>query len=124
MVEFNQKDQRAKSKDQGLKRNNFLKIIGCIAFLILINILAQHFYTRFDFTKEKRFTLTQKTKDVLNQTKKDVIITEEPALSYKMTGGVIDLLFFVGDKYPDTVIKLYHQYIGKFAMMPFWSMGY
>jgi len=59
-----------------------------------------------------------------NSNPKDVIITAEPSLTYKMTGGVIDLVFFVGDKYPDTAIKLYHEYIGKFVMMPFWSMGY
>jgi len=59
-----------------------------------------------------------------NSNPKDVIISAEPGLTYKMTGGVIDLVFFVGDKYPETAIKLYHEYIGKFAMMPFWSMGY
>jgi len=59
-----------------------------------------------------------------NSHPKDVIITAEPSLTYKITGGVIDLVFFVGDKYPDTCIKLYHEYIGKFAIMPFWSMGY
>ena len=58
-----------------------------------------------------------------NSNAMDVIISG-PKLTYKMVGGVIDLVFFVGDKYPETVIKAYHNYIGNFTMMPFWSMGY
>jgi len=59
-----------------------------------------------------------------NSNAKDVVIHGNKTLSYKMTGGIIDLVFFVGDDYPDTAVKLYHEYVGKFVMMPFWSMGY
>ncbi|RZJ68817.1 MAG: gliding motility-associated ABC transporter substrate-binding protein GldG, partial [Flavobacterium sp.] len=90
-------ESKRKAESKKTKANNFLKIIGFVAFLILINIVAQHFYTRFDFTKEKRFTLTQKTKDVLNQTKKDVIITvfldgEMPAAFKRLRNATRDLL--------------------------------
>lgn len=59
-----------------------------------------------------------------NSNAMDVIVNNNPGLTYKMVGGVIDLVFFIGDNYPDTVIKAYHNYLGNFAMMPFWSMGY
>jgi len=59
-----------------------------------------------------------------NSNAMDVVISEGTQLTYKMIGGIIDLVFFVGDKNPDTVIKSYHNYLGNFTMMPFWSMGY
>ena len=59
-----------------------------------------------------------------NSNAMDVIIDYTPGLTYKMIGGVVDLVFFVGDDYPDTVIKTYHQWVGGFVMMPFWSLGY
>jgi len=59
-----------------------------------------------------------------NSNAMDVIVEKDPALTYKMVGGVIDLVFFIGDDYPETVLKAYHNYLGNFTMMPFWSMGY
>jgi alpha-glucosidase (family GH31 glycosyl hydrolase) len=53
----------------------------------------------------------------------DVIVEDNPALTYKMIGGVIDLIFFVGNE-PEPVLKAYHNYLGNFTMMPFWSMGF
>lgn len=44
-------------------------------------------------------------------------------LKFKIIGGIIDLKFFIGDKYPENVIKKYHAYINNFNMMPFWAFG-
>jgi len=59
-----------------------------------------------------------------NSNAMDIIIEETPSLTFKIVGGVIDLIVFVGDKYPDTSLKKYHEYVGKFAILPFWSMGF
>ena len=59
-----------------------------------------------------------------NSNAMDVIVDYTPGVTYKMIGGIVDLIFFVGDNYPDTVIKTYHQWVGGFVMMPFWSLGY
>jgi len=48
----------------------------------------------------------------------------DKSLKYMITGGELELKFFLGDKYPDTVIKMYHDYINKWTLMPFWSFGY
>lgn len=48
----------------------------------------------------------------------------DKSLKYMITGGELELKFFLGDEYPDTVIKMYHNYINKWTMMPFWSFGY
>lgn len=44
-------------------------------FLAILNIAAQYIYARFDFTKEKRFTLNQKTKSVLDKAPEEITIT-------------------------------------------------
>jgi len=59
-----------------------------------------------------------------NSNAMDVIIDQDLGLTYKMVGGIIDLVFFMGNDYPETVLKTYHNYLGNFTMMPFWSMGY
>jgi len=45
-------------------------------------------------------------------------------LKYSTTGEFLELKFFIGDEYPDTVIKMYHNYINGWAVQPFWSHGY
>jgi len=59
-----------------------------------------------------------------NSNAMDVVIDRSPSVTYKMVGGVIDLVFFVGKQYPEPVLQAYHTYLGKFTMMPFWSMGF
>ena len=50
----------------------------------------------------------------------------EETITYKLTGGVIDLKFFIGgdDKSPEEVVKMYHEYLGGYTMQPFWSFGF
>jgi alpha-glucosidase (family GH31 glycosyl hydrolase) len=45
-------------------------------------------------------------------------------LTYKISGGVLDFTFFIGDKNPETSIKMYHKYLGGYSMPPFWSLGF
>lgn len=45
-------------------------------------------------------------------------------LDFKVTGGIFDLKFFLGDEYPDTAIKKYHAYINSYTLIPFWSFGF
>ena len=48
-----------------------------------------------------------------------------PTVTYKITGGVIDLKFFISEsKSPEEVVKAYHNYIGGYTFQPFWSMGF
>jgi alpha-glucosidase (family GH31 glycosyl hydrolase) len=59
-----------------------------------------------------------------NSNAMDVVIDRSPSVTYKMVGGVIDLVFFIGKEYPEPILQAYHNYLGKFTMMPFWSMGF
>jgi len=51
---------------------------------------------------------------------------ELKTITYKITGGVIDLKFFLGGdkKSPEEVIKMYHSYLGGYALQAFWSLGF
>jgi alpha-glucosidase (family GH31 glycosyl hydrolase) len=49
---------------------------------------------------------------------------EKKTLKYMMTGEFVELKVFIGDEFPDTVIKMYHNYINGWAIQPFWSHGY
>jgi alpha-glucosidase (family GH31 glycosyl hydrolase) len=42
-------------------------------------------------------------------------------LTYKITGGILDFNFFLGDANPETVVMSYHQFLGKWTVHPFWS---
>lgn len=75
----------------------FVKVAVFVAALLLVNIISSHFYARYDFTKEKRYTLTKKTKDNLQQLKKGITITvfldgEIPAAFRRLQNATKDLL--------------------------------
>jgi gliding-associated putative ABC transporter substrate-binding component GldG len=53
-----------KNKSISTKINAFLGLAVLIAGLILINVLAENIYKRFDLTKEKRFTLSESTQEL------------------------------------------------------------
>jgi ABC-2 type transport system permease protein len=76
---------------------NWLSILLFVAVILCINLVANYFYARFDFTKEKRYTLTQKTKDNLQKTTKNITITvfldgEIPAAFQRLRNATEDLL--------------------------------
>lgn len=56
-----------------------------IGVVILLNILAQGFYTYFDLTEEKRYTLTQPTRELLNDL--DNVVTVEVLLEGDFPAG-------------------------------------
>ena len=50
---------------------------------------------------------------------------EGKTITYKITGGIIDLKFFIGKKkLPEYIIKEFHEYLGKYTLQPFWSFGF
>lgn len=74
-----------------------LNVINFIVLMIALNLLSQNFYTRFDFTKEKRYTLNQKTKETLKKTNQTISITvyldgELPSAFRRLNNATKDLL--------------------------------
>lgn len=53
-------------------------------------------------------------------------LTQSNTITYRITGGVLDLKFFIGAVRgsPEEAIRLYHVYIGGYFLQPFWSFGY
>lgn len=58
-----------------LKNNKWFNFLFLLIGLVALNVIAQYVYTRFDFTKEKRFTLTDKTKSLLQKNTKPITVT-------------------------------------------------
>jgi len=50
--------------------------------------------------------------------------SQAETLQFFLTGSLIELKFFFGYTYPEDVLKLYHNYINGWSLMPFWAHGY
>ena len=59
-----------------------------------------------------------------NSNAMEIQIRGDKTLKYQVTGGILDFHIFVGSKDPEAVIEKYHEYLGKWTIPPFWSMGY
>lgn len=67
-----------------------------------------------------------------------ILDIKKNTLEFKITGGIFDFNFFLGDekentseyneivyaKSPKSVLNKYHTYLGKFTLPPFWAMGF
>lgn len=78
-------------------KNKWLNAIIVIAALMILNIVGQYTFHRFDFTADKRFTLSEKTKSLLQKNEKPVIITvflagELPPAFKRLQAAVSDIL--------------------------------
>lgn len=60
---------------QQKKVSKWLGLLVLALAIVVVNIVAQYAYLRWDFTKEKRFTLTQKTKELLTSNDHEVVVT-------------------------------------------------
>ena len=50
------------------------KIIGFISILILVNVIGNYIYARFDLTQDKRYTVSQATKDLIEPIDSPLVI--------------------------------------------------
>lgn len=78
-------------------KNKWTNLIIVIAALIILNVVGQHAFHRFDFTADKRFTLSEKTKTLLQENEKPIIITvflagELPPAFKRLQAAVSDIL--------------------------------
>ncbi|KAL4490926.1 hypothetical protein ABPG72_008662 [Tetrahymena utriculariae] len=47
------------------------------------------------------------------------------SVTFKAIGGIAHFKLFLGDKNPETAIKMYHKYLGGgYIIPPFWSLGF
>jgi ABC-2 type transport system permease protein len=80
-----------------LSNRKLLRVLGFIVGIILLNVASSYFFTRFDFTKEKRFTLHPETKSVVKDISKQITITvyldgDLPASFKRLKNATADLL--------------------------------
>jgi len=78
-------------------KNKWISAALFIAALVVLNVIGQYAFKRFDFTADKRFTLSETTKSLLAKNDKPVIITvflngELPPAFKRLQGAVGDIL--------------------------------
>ncbi len=59
-----------------------------------------------------------------NSNAMEIQIGDDQSLKYQVVGGIFDFQIFLGSKDPESVVETYHQYLGKWTMPPFWSLGF
>jgi len=57
------------------RKRDVVYLVSFIGFLLLLNIGSSFFFTRFDFTKEQRYTLSSVSKKVIGQLEDELQIT-------------------------------------------------
>lgn len=71
------------------KRNSLLFLIGVIGVGLVVNFIANRFYTRIDLTKEKRYSLVQPTKSLLRNL--DDVVSVQILLDKNVNAGILRL---------------------------------
>ncbi len=59
---------------QSKKVGDLLLVANSVVFVLLINGLGQFYFSRFDLTEEKRYTIKPETKELLNKLEDDVFV--------------------------------------------------
>ncbi|XP_078486588.1 sucrase-isomaltase, intestinal [Ciona intestinalis] len=58
-----------------------------------------------------------------NSNAMDILLQPTPAVTYRVTGGVLDFYLFVGDS-PEALVQEYHKIIGFPVLPPYWGLGF
>ncbi len=79
------------------KKKDLLHLVLVLIAVVLVQVFAQFFFTRIDFTKEKRFTLSATTEEILRNLKEPVKVTvylegDFPAGFKRLRSATKDLL--------------------------------
>lgn len=53
------------SKKKDIRRQNIIQLLLGLVIIALVNIIGQYYFTRFDLTSEKKYTLSETTKDLV-----------------------------------------------------------
>ncbi|CAL1275540.1 unnamed protein product, partial [Larinioides sclopetarius] len=59
----------------------------------------------------------------LNSNAMEVVLLPAPGITFRTTGGIIDMFFFVGTD-PESVVNLYTSLIGRPMLPPYWALGF
>ncbi|KAK2497272.1 hypothetical protein MC885_013421 [Smutsia gigantea] len=60
---------------------------------------------------------------LLNSNAMDVVLQPSPALSWRATGGILDVYVFLGPE-PKSVVQQYLDVVGSPFMPPYWGLGF
>lgn len=80
-----------------IKKKSIIQFLAIIAGVFVLNIAGGLYFTRFDFTKEKRYTLSESTKNILTNLENDIVINvyldgELPANFKRLRKSTLEML--------------------------------
>lgn len=55
---------KVKKQKRGVRQQSFIELLFLVVVIVIVNLLSSQYYTKFDLTKEKRFTLSQTSKEL------------------------------------------------------------
>jgi ABC-2 type transport system permease protein len=102
------------------KKRDLTQIAICLIAIVLIGYLSGSFFTRFDFTKEKRYTLSAISKNVMDSLPKIVKVTvylqgsDMPSGFKRLQGATRDMLL---DMQAYSSRKLQFEFVDPFGGM-------
>ncbi|XP_077527812.1 lysosomal alpha-glucosidase-like [Haemaphysalis longicornis] len=59
----------------------------------------------------------------LNSNAMDVVLKPSPSVTFRSTGGIVDVFVFLGPS-PSAVVQQYTALVGRPAMPPYWALGF
>ncbi|KAL3184189.1 hypothetical protein MRX96_032473 [Rhipicephalus microplus] len=60
---------------------------------------------------------------LLNSNAMDILLKPSPSVTFRTTGGILDLFVFLGPT-PSDVVQQYTALVGRPAMPPYWALGF
>ncbi|AFD05520.1 gliding motility-associated ABC transporter substrate-binding protein GldG [Solitalea canadensis] len=80
-----------------VKKKSIIQFLAIIAAVFLVNIAGSFYFSRIDFTKEKRYTLSESTKNILTGLENDVVVNvylegELPANFKRLKKSTLEML--------------------------------
>ncbi|RRN76937.1 gliding motility-associated ABC transporter substrate-binding protein GldG, partial [Pseudoxanthomonas sp. SGD-10] len=57
------------------RKRDLTNLLLVVAIIVFVNIISSHYFTRIDFTKEKRFTISETSRRILKDIKEPLYVT-------------------------------------------------
>lgn len=80
-----------------IKKKSIIQFLAIVAGVLILNIVGGFYFTRFDFTKEKRYTLSESTRNILANLENDIVVNvyldgELPANFKRLRKSTLEML--------------------------------
>ncbi len=57
------------------RKRDLTRLLSAVAVIVLVNVFSSYYFTRIDFTKEKRFTVSETSRAILKEIEEPIYVT-------------------------------------------------